>query len=86
MRDTTFINRNNEIVPQTMVTETGGSKGIRMVLTERGLWRDGMNLDCHACKEDIPMTDRSTFYANTFDLDRSIFTDQCCARGLILFE
>jgi hypothetical protein len=42
-----------------------------------------MNLDCHACKEDIPMTDRPTLYADTFDPDHSIFTDQCCARGCL---
>ena len=44
MRDTTFVNRFGEIVPQSMVTAAGRSKGIKTILEERGLWRPGMNL------------------------------------------
>jgi hypothetical protein len=80
MRDTAFVNRNNEIVFQSMVTETGGSKGIKRVLTERGLWRHGMTLDCPACKDKIPLADRPVVYADTYEPNHWMLTDQCCAR------
>lgn len=88
MRNSTFINRYGEVVPQCMVTATGNSKGIKRILNERGLWRIGMTLECPACKDEIPLTDRRAFYVDEFggpifQDDHSRFTDQCCARGCL---
>ncbi|KAA8896893.1 hypothetical protein FN846DRAFT_993445 [Sphaerosporella brunnea] len=44
VRDT-FDYRNNR--PQKMTDADGKSRGLREILTERGLWRKGMRVQCH---------------------------------------
>jgi hypothetical protein len=88
MRDTSFVSLHGDVVPQSMVTETGGSKGNKRILTERGLWRNGMTLECKPCKDDIPLGDRRAYYVNDegnsiYTDDHPLFTDQCCARGCL---
>lgn len=58
MRPTTFVNTNGQQKDQEMVFEEdypdpdmrGKPKGIKRVLEERGLWKEGLNLDCQMCK------------------------------------
>ncbi len=43
-----------------MVNENGELKGMKQVLVECGLWKDGLKADCQLCKnkvEDIIQTD-----------------------------
>ena len=59
MRPTTFIDANGRQREQTMIFEEdyfdpdlrGKPKGIKKVLEERGLFKEGLNLDCLACKK-----------------------------------
>jgi hypothetical protein len=60
----------------------------KRILTERGLWRNGMTLECKPCKDDIPLGDRRAYYVNDegnsiYTDDHPLFTDQCCARGCL---
>jgi hypothetical protein len=89
MRDTTFAHRTTgEITHQSMITEQGGSKGIKRILQERGWWDNRMLLECKACKEDIPLDNRRAYYVDfagdpIFANDDLRFTEQCCARGCL---
>ncbi|CAG8652896.1 7579_t:CDS:2, partial [Scutellospora calospora] len=59
MYPTTFIDINGRRKEQKMVFEEdypdpnmrGKPKGIKKVLEERGLWKEGLNLDCEKCKK-----------------------------------
>ena len=67
MKDTVFGPDNQH---QSMVNENNEPKGMRQVLIECGLWKDGLNADCKLCKdkiEDINQTD-------------------CCARRIIFLQ
>lgn len=86
MRDTQFTNSDGETEAQSMRSETGGAKGMKRVLSERGLWRHNMPLECRACKDCIPLADRPSHYVDDdgspiYDADDLLFTDLCCARG-----
>ena len=50
MRDTVFGLNNQH---QSMVNENGEPKGMKQVLIEWGLWRNGLNADCQLCKDKI---------------------------------
>ncbi len=50
MRDTVFRSNNQH---QSMVNENGKPKGMKRVLIEHGLWKDGLNADCQLCKDKI---------------------------------
>ena len=50
MKDTTFGLDNKH---QSMVNENNELKGMKQVLIERRLWRNGLNADCQLCKNKI---------------------------------
>ena len=67
MKDTVFGPDNKH---QSMVNENNELKGIKQVLIERGLWRDGLNADCQLCKNKVE------------DMNRT----NCCARRIISLQ
>lgn len=77
MRPTTFVSTDGQRKNQEMVFEEdypdpdmrGKPKGIKRVLEERGLWKEGLNLDCRMCK-------------NKNLLENSERTD-CCLRKIM---
>ncbi|CAG8762868.1 2910_t:CDS:2, partial [Rhizophagus irregularis] len=44
---------NPDALHQSMVNENGKPKGMKQVLIERGLWRNGLNADCQLCKDKV---------------------------------
>jgi hypothetical protein len=87
MRDTTFINDQGIKVPQVMRTVTGGQKGIKRILEERGLWDNRMRLECIPCDMGLNAQERREFYTENgvllFAEDDFRFSDKCCARGCL---
>jgi hypothetical protein len=67
MRNTVFSPNNQH---QSMVNENGEPKGMKQVLIERGLWKDGLNADCQLCKDKIDDENRV----------------DCCARRIISLQ
>ena len=67
MRDTIFGLNNQH---QSMVNENGEPKGMKQVLTERGLWKNGLNADCPLCKSKV----------------NDITRIDCCARRIISLQ
>ena len=67
MRDTVFGLNNQH---QSMVNENGEPKGMKQILIERGLWKNGLNADCQLCKDKID------------DINRI----DCCARRIISLQ
>ncbi|UZO29111.1 uncharacterized protein OCT59_022601 [Rhizophagus irregularis] len=67
MRNTVF-GLNNQY--QSMVNENGEPKGMKQVLIERGLWKNGLNADCQLCKDKVD------------DITRI----DCCARRIISLQ
>ncbi|CAB4417188.1 unnamed protein product [Rhizophagus irregularis] len=55
---------------QSMVNENGEPKGMKQVLIERGLWKNGLNADCQLCKDKVD------------DITRI----DCCARRIISLQ
>jgi hypothetical protein len=53
-----------------MVNENGEPKGMKQILIERGLWRNGLNADCQLCKDKVD------------DINRT----DCCTRQIILLQ
>ena len=59
MRSTSFINKDGQKITQQMVFSEdysdpilrGKPKGIKKILQERGLWKEGLNLECSMCKK-----------------------------------
>jgi hypothetical protein len=64
MRNGWFM-RNGERVERHMRTPDGKPKGLRTILTERGLWRVGMNVQCQPCKSKTPHELRPQTYGYT---------------------
>lgn len=77
MRSTTFFDINGQQKIQQMIfdenhpdaTMRGQPKGIRRVLMERGLWREGLTLDCRMCKDKKSVED--------------LLRINCCARRIM---
>jgi len=73
-----------QLVPdqlQVMVNNHGEPKGLRTVLMERGLWRDGMLLECNSCKRKDSDDERQLLeQAGVFGGRGRNF---CCARGVM---
>ena len=67
MRNTVF-GSNNQC--QSMVNEDNEPKGMKQVLMERGLWRNGLSADCKLCKDKVD------------DINRV----DCCARKIISLQ
>ncbi|GES93332.1 hypothetical protein RCL_jg21131.t1 [Rhizophagus clarus] len=67
MRNTIFGPSNQH---QSMVNENGEPKGIKQVLIERGLWKNGLNADCQLCKDKVDDENRV----------------DCCARWIISLQ
>ncbi len=67
MKDTTFGSDNKH---QSMVNENNEPKGMKQVLIERGLWRNGLNADCQLCKNKIE------------DMNQT----NCCVRRIISLQ
>ena len=59
MRSTSFIDKDEREITQQMVFSEDYSdpalqekpKGIKRILQERGLWREGLSLECLMCKK-----------------------------------
>ncbi|CAG8653158.1 9157_t:CDS:1, partial [Paraglomus occultum] len=67
MRDTVFGPDNCH---QSMVNEKNEPKGMKQVLIERGLWKDGLSADCNLCKDKVD------------DINRT----DCCARRIVSLQ
>ena len=67
MKDTVFGSNNQR---QSMVNEKGEPKGMKQILIERGLWREGLHADCQLCKDKID------------DITRT----DCCARRILSLQ
>ena len=67
MRNTVFKPNNQN---QSMVNENSEQKGMKQVLIERGLWKNGLNADCQLCKDKIDDENRV----------------DCCARWIISLQ
>lgn len=74
MRQTWYIKDGTEYT-QMMQTSSGLQKGLRSILTERGLWRMGMPLSCKPCENNIPHNLRIGAQFGNFSN-----SSQCCAR------
>lgn len=78
MRNGWFITTTGQMITQQMVfdenypdaTLRGKPKGIKQILLERGLWREGLKLSCEKCmkREEVP--------------ERS----DCCARRIMMLQ
>ena len=68
MKDTMFRPNNQH---QSMINDDGEPKGMKQILIECGLWRDGLSADCKLCKDKIH--------------DILTRTD-CCARRIISLQ
>ena len=77
MRNTEFL-QNGVRINQQMQTSSGGQKGVRSILIERGIWRVGMLLECQGCRMNVPHANRK----NVFSLkdDSYELTIECCGR------
>src|SRR5438132_11580581 len=53
-----------------MVDEENEPKGMKQVLSERGLWKDGLSAECKLCKDKVD------------DINRT----DCCARGIVALQ
>jgi len=51
MRDGWYVNSAGQKVSQPMQDADGIQKGLQVVLTERGLWRPGLRLECRSCPD-----------------------------------
>jgi hypothetical protein len=78
MRNTSYISIDGVQTQQTMQTLEGKAKGIQTILTERGLWKRNMNLQCNGCKNKVNHNDRKEIYS--LDDDSLFLTNQCCGR------
>ena len=68
-------------MPQSMVDGSGKPKGLRKVLLERGLWRDGLALECNSClRKDTEEQKQLSDEAGVFG---GRGKDFCCARGVM---
>src|SRR2546421_9985020 len=67
MKDTIFGLNNR---PQSMINNDGEPKGMKQILIERELWRNGLSADCKLCKDKI------------HDITRT----DCCARRIISLQ
>ena len=87
-RDSSFIGPlRYEKVIQKMQHDSGEAKGLKTVLTERGLWDARMKLLCYDCKRDHHRMDPSRRKDEETLRDHGDdwigFTDKCCARGCL---
>lgn len=79
MRDGWYMKDGVRVTQPMQLPGVGGRpKGLKRILSERGRWREGMNLQCHACKSKTPHESRPETYGYT--ADHYICTSQCCAR------
>ena len=74
-----------EKVTQKTQHENGKAKGLKTILSERGLWDARMKLQCDDCKRDHhrmdPSRRRDEETLRALGDDWIGFTDKCCARG-----
>lgn len=80
MRSTTFVDAEGNEVPQSMQNTNGMPKGMKRILQERRKWKNGMNVNCKACQNNIEHAVRPEVYAGTYSPEHWIYTSQCCAR------
>jgi hypothetical protein len=82
MRQTSFVNSVGAVLPQVMQTDDGKPKGLRSILTERGLWRNKMLLQCQPCEDKISHTDRIASVEPFWQVqgNQVLKTEQCCAK------
>lgn len=77
--NTVWVDNNGNEHNQSFLTVNGGQKGLRSILTERGLWpnRQTVYRQCICCKNKRPHDQRVT--VDGYAADHWIAGEQCCA-------